>query len=46
MILNNGQRKPMENPLVVGYKGQIGSFILNGLLRMMPKALKYMVCRC
>lgn len=26
-------------PLVVGYKGEIGSFILNGLLRVMPKAL-------
>jgi len=29
----------MNNPLVVGYKGEIGSFILNGLLRVMPKAL-------
>jgi len=29
----------MNNPLVVGYKGEIGSFILNGLLRIMPKAL-------
>jgi len=29
----------MKNPLVVGYKGEIGSFILNGLLRIMPKAL-------
>lgn len=29
----------MERPLVVGYKGEIGSFILNGLLRVMPKAL-------
>jgi prephenate dehydrogenase len=29
----------MQNPLVVGYKGEIGSFILNGLLRVMPKAL-------
>jgi len=29
----------MKNPLVVGYKGEIGSFILNGLLRVMPKAL-------
>jgi prephenate dehydrogenase len=25
--------------MVVGYKGEIGSFILNGLLRVMPKAL-------
>ena len=29
----------MKQPLVVGYKGEIGSFILNGLLRIMPKAL-------
>jgi len=29
----------MNNPLCVGYKGEIGSFILNGLLRVMPKAL-------
>ncbi len=29
----------MKNPLVIGYKGEIGSFILNGLLRVMPKAL-------
>jgi prephenate dehydrogenase len=29
----------MNKPLVVGYKGEIGSFILNGLLRIMPKAL-------
>ena len=29
----------MNNPLVVGYKGEIGSFMLNGLLRIMPKAL-------
>ena len=29
----------MQNPLVIGYKGEIGSFILNGLLRVMPKAL-------
>jgi prephenate dehydrogenase len=29
----------MNQPLVVGYKGEIGSFILNGLLRVMPKAL-------
>jgi len=31
--------KKMRNPLVIGYKGEIGSFILNGLLRVMPKAL-------
>ena len=29
----------MKQPLVVGYKGEIGSFILNGLLRIMDKAL-------
>lgn len=29
----------MENPMIVGYRGEIGSFILNGLLRIMPKAL-------
>jgi len=29
----------MKSPLVVGYKGEIGSFILHGLLRVMPKAL-------
>jgi prephenate dehydrogenase len=29
----------LKKPLVVGYKGEIGSFILNGLLRVMPKAL-------
>lgn len=29
----------MKQPLVIGYKGEIGSFILNGLLRIMPKAL-------
>jgi len=28
----------MKSPLVIGYKGEIGSFILNGLLRLMPKA--------
>jgi prephenate dehydrogenase len=28
-----------KSPLVVGYKGEIGSFILNGLLKIMPKAL-------
>jgi len=28
----------MNSPLVVGYKGEIGSFILSGLLRIMPKA--------
>jgi prephenate dehydrogenase len=32
-------REPcFRNPLVVGYKGEIGSFILQGLLRTMPKA--------
>jgi prephenate dehydrogenase len=29
----------INQPLVVGYKGEIGSFILNGLLKVMPKAL-------
>ena len=29
---------PFKNPLVVGYKGEIGSYILQGLLRVMPKA--------
>ena len=29
----------MNNPLVCGYKGEIGSFILSGLLKVMPKAL-------
>jgi prephenate dehydrogenase len=29
----------MNQILIVGYKGEIGSFILNGLLRVMPKAL-------
>lgn len=28
----------MKNPLVVGYKGEIGKFILQGLLSYMPKA--------
>lgn len=28
-----------KSPLVVGYKGEIGSYILNGLLKTMPKAL-------
>lgn len=28
----------MLNPLVIGYKGEIGSFILQGLLKVMPKA--------
>jgi prephenate dehydrogenase len=27
------------NPMIVGYKGEIGSFLLNGLLKVMPKAL-------
>jgi prephenate dehydrogenase len=31
--------KTFKNPLVVGYKGEIGSFILQGLLKVMPKAL-------
>jgi prephenate dehydrogenase len=30
---------PFKTPLVIGYKGEIGSFILNGLLKVMPKAL-------
>lgn len=29
----------IKKPLIVGYKGEIGSFILNGLLKVMPKAL-------
>jgi len=29
----------VNSPLVVGYKGEIGSFILSGLLKVMPKAL-------
>ncbi|MHA1704085.1 MAG: hypothetical protein ACTSWK_17675 [Promethearchaeota archaeon] len=29
----------MNNPLVIGYRGEIGSFILQGLLKHMPKAL-------
>lgn len=28
----------MRNPLVIGYKGEIGSYILQGLLSCMPKA--------
>ena len=28
----------ISHPMVVGYKGEIGSFILGGLLRLMPKA--------
>lgn len=28
-----------SSPLVVGYKGEIGSYLLNGLLKQMPKAL-------
>lgn len=31
-------RHTFKNPLVVGYKGEIGSFILQGLLRVLPKA--------
>ena len=30
---------PFKSPLVVGYKGEVGSFLLNGLLKIMPKAL-------
>ena len=30
---------PFKNPLVVGYKGEVGSFLLNCLLKVMPKAL-------
>ena len=33
------KRDSFNSPLVVGYKGEIGSFILQGLLRIMPKAL-------
>jgi len=29
----------VKSPLVVGYKGEIGSFLLHGLLRVMSKAL-------
>lgn len=29
----------MKNPLVVGYRGEIGSYILAGLIKYMPKAL-------
>ncbi|HUX61340.1 MAG TPA: hypothetical protein VMV32_08505 [Ignavibacteriaceae bacterium] len=29
----------MKKPLITGYKGEIGSFLLSGLLRIMPKAL-------
>jgi hypothetical protein len=29
----------MKQPLVIGYKGEVGSFVLGGLLRIMPKAL-------
>lgn len=29
----------IRNPLLIGYKGQIGSFLLQGLLSAMPKAL-------
>jgi len=31
--------KEIKSPLVVGYKGEIGSFILQGLLKVIPKAL-------
>jgi len=30
----------IKNPLVIGYKGEIGSFILSGLLKIIPKALQ------
>ena len=33
-----------KSPLVVGYKGEIGSFILQGLLKTMPKALNIFCC--
>lgn len=36
-MLNN-DTIPFKSPLVVGYKGEIGRFILQGLLRIMPKA--------
>lgn len=36
--LNPPRKSKMKNPLVVGYKGEIGSFILNQLLKIMPKA--------
>jgi len=29
----------MKNPMIIGYRGEIGSFLLSGLLRVMPKAL-------
>jgi prephenate dehydrogenase len=32
-----------KNPLVIGYKGEVGSFFLHGLLRVMPKA-RYIWC--
>jgi len=35
----NKENNSIQKPLVVGYRGEIGSFILNGLLRVMPKAL-------
>lgn len=33
-----GDKKMFENPLVIGYKGEIGSFLLQELLKKMPKA--------
>jgi prephenate dehydrogenase len=33
------RRNDKISPLVVGYKGEIGSFILQGLLKIVPKAL-------
>ena len=35
----SNHKDTMKTPLVVGYKGEIGSFILSCLLRTMPKAL-------
>jgi prephenate dehydrogenase len=29
----------MKKPLVIGHKGEIGSFLVNGLLKYMDKAL-------
>jgi prephenate dehydrogenase len=34
----NSDTIPFKSPLVVGYRGEIGRFILQGLLRIMPKA--------
>ncbi len=35
---SSGPNFCFQKPLVVGYKGEIGSFILGGLLKIMPKA--------